>query len=393
MIKKLAPKSAARTQSPRPAPDSVSTRTLAPTELLLDPNNPRLPPGERGKSQTRLIQLMLERFDIAEIAESICSAGFLPLDPFIGYEEHGTTYILEGNRRLATIKLLLDPSLVPDEFRRTWSAFNARLRPEDRQEMAQIDVRVYQDRRDVNVLSYIGYRHVNGVMSWEAEEKAAFIAQLIEDDGIKWTYADVAAKLGSKPNYVEKLYVAHRLIEQAKEEKVPGHDRMRKQFGVLTRALQSPGVTKFLEIGFPGDPTKSQRPSNGNDRNLEDFVRWTFGTDSAKPVLEDSRDLTKWGQALSSTESVRYLRAAKDPRFDRAFAKSGGPKEGLIDALMSAGDYLEEAVPLVRQHKQDTEVKNAVARCTDYLYQILLSFPDLAKDQGLELHDATSSPQ
>ena len=160
---------------------------------------------------------------------------------------------------------------------------------------------------------------------------------------------------------------------------------------MLTRALQSPGIQKFLGVKFPNDPKKSVRPCTASKRNLEDFVRWTFGTEDAKPVLEDSRDLTKWGQTLDSSEAVRYLRTAKDPRFERAYAKSGGIRESLVDALMGASDLLQESVPLVRGHKQDDDVRRSVERCTDYLVQILRHFPKIAKRQGLELHDAPAS--
>jgi len=334
---------------------------------------------------------MLEQFSIDEIAESICSAGFLPLDPFIGYQEQNKTYMLEGNRRLATIKLLLQPELTPPRFARAWDAFRGRLRPECKAAMKKINVLVYKDRRDATVLSYVGFRHVNGVLPWQAEEKAAFIANLLEDKNLRWSYDEVARKIGSKRAYVEKLYVAHRLIEQATDEEVPGTARMRSAFGVLTRALQSPGVVKFLGVEFPNDPKKSSRPCTKPKRDLEDFVRWTFGTEDVKPVVEDSRDLTKWGQALESQESVRYLRTAKDPRFERAYAKSGGLREGLIDALLAASDYLAEAVPLVRQHKGEEDVQRGVGRCADYLAQILVHFPSIAEQQGLEVRVARTT--
>ncbi len=366
-------------------------KQLAPGNLLLDPQNPRLPPNERGKGQERLLEIMLERFAIEEIAESICSAGFLPMDPFIGFDDGNKTVILEGNRRLATIKLLLTPTLAPERFARTWKAYAARLSNASRQMMSHLSVMVYHDRRNASVLSYIGYRHVNGVMSWEAEEKAAFIASLIEDKTVKWSYSDIANKLGSKPTYVEKLYVAHRLIEQAKEEQIPGHEIMRSQFGVLTRSLQSRGIPQFLGIEFPGDPTKSRRPATTSKRDLQDFVQWTFGTEDVKRILEDSRDLTKWGQTLASQESVRYLRTAKDPRFERAYAKSGGLKEGLVDSLLAASDALADAVPLVRQHKKEEDVQRGIERCTDYLSQILAHFPEIAQRQGVELRDAPTA--
>lgn len=365
---------------------------LDPLKLLLDPQNPRLPPGDKGKTQSSLIDVMLERFDIHEIAESICASGFLPLDPFIGFRDGKDIYVLEGNRRLATLRLLLDPSSVPANHKKTWDGYRNRLDADALESMGRIPVLVYDDRRDAHVLAYIGYRHVNGVMPWDAEEKAAYIAMLLEDRQIKWTYKEIADKLGSKPAYVEKLYVAHRLIEQARHEDVPGAENMRQKFGVLTRAIQSPGVTRFLGVDFPHDPKKSQKPSTKPNKDLEDFVRWTFGIgDDVQPIVEDSRDLTKWGQILDSVDAIRYLRTSKDPRFDRAYSKSGGVREGLIDSLMAAGDYLEEAVPHVKQHKDLNDVQIAIERCTDFLSQILIHVPEIAKRQGLELTSAAAT--
>ncbi len=308
-----------------------------PRELFLDPENPRLPPSERGKSQERIVEMMIERFSISEIAESICSAGFQPIDPFLGYKEGNKAIILEGNRRLATIKLLLQPELTPARHMRTWDEYRSRLSNESRTAMQEIRVLMYGSRIQADVLAYIGYRHVNGVMSWDAEEKAAYIANLIEDPKVGWSYQDIAQKLGSKPAYIEKLYVAHRLVEQAREDDVPGAKQMRANFGVLTRGLQSPGVAAFLGLSFPKDPTKSRTPATKPARDLQDFVRWTFGTDDEKPVLEDSRDLTRWGQILGSEDAVRYLRSTTDPRFDRAYGKSGGLKEGLMDSADGSG--------------------------------------------------------
>lgn len=380
-----------RNQSRRSAAvavQSASIEELDPRKLQLDPQNPRLPPVDRGNTQERIIEMMIERFSVSEIAESICSAGFQPIDPFLGYRDGNKEIILEGNRRLATIKLLLQPELTPPRHIRTWQDYRKRLGAESKAAMEKIQVRMYSSRVQGDVLAYIGYRHVNGVMSWDAEEKAAYIAQLIENPEVSWSYQDIAQKLGSKASYVEKLYIAHRLVEQAREQEVPGAKQMRQSFGVLTRGLQSPGVAAFLGLSFPKDPEKSRNPATNPNRDLQDFVRWTFGTDDERPVLEDSRDLTRWGQILGSQDAVRYLRSTSDPRFDRAYGKSGGIKEGLLDSLMAAADRLEEAVPLVRQHRSDDQIKRAVERCTDYMVQVLSQFPEIAQRQGVRLEDS-----
>ncbi len=359
------------------------------TDLLLDDQNPRLHPDERGDPQSKLMVIMLERFAIDEIAESICSAGFLPLDPFVGYKTAKGLVVLEGNRRLASLQLLLDATLCPERFQDRWAGFRRRVPAGTRNTIKAIEVRVAADRAHADVLSYIGFRHVNGVLAWAAEEKAAYIAMLVERH--KWSYKQIADNIGSKRHFVEKLYVGHRLVEQAKTEHVPGFDRMRQQFGVLDRAMQSPKIRAFLGVTFPDDPKKSRKPSTKPKRNLEEFARWTFGTDEHKKGLEDSRDLTKWGTVLASPDAIRYLRTADDPRFDRAYAKSGGLKEGLVDGLMGAADRLEEAIPLIRRHKSDPEVRRAVNRCADYFVQILRYFPSIQKDQGIRVQDDKAS--
>ena len=389
-MKKKIRKSPSRSTS-RLAQAAELVSDLSPLQIELDPFNPRLPPVYKGKGQRQLIEVMLDRFAINEIAESICTAGFVPLDPFIGYRADSKVIILEGNRRLATLQLLLDPALTPDRYKNAWANFRRRLSEKTRDAIKRISVLVYPTRKSPEVLAYIGYRHASGIMGWDAEEKAAFIAQLVEDN--KWSYEEIANTIGSKAAYVEKLYVSHRLIEQAKQDGVAGSDVMRNSFGVLTRAMQSPGVTRFLGVRFPHDPRKSHKPATAPKRDVEDFVRWTFGTADVKPVLEDSRDLTKWGQILSSTESVRYLRSADDPRFDRAYSRSGGLMQGLVDALLAAADRLSEAVPLVRQHRESADVKAAVARCADYMAQVLTYFPEEAEAQGLKLKDAPAASQ
>jgi hypothetical protein len=58
---------------------------------------------------------------------------------------------------------------------------------------------------------------------------------------------------------------------------------------------------------------------------------------------------------------------------------------------MTAADYLAEAVPLIRKHKELEDVRSAVERCTDYMAQILAHLPEIAEQQGLEIKGASGS--
>jgi len=361
-----------------------------PLTLKLDPQNPRLSSAEEGSDQPKLIEIMIERFKIEEIAESIIAAGYLPFDPLIGLRENNSVTILEGNRRIAAIQLLLEPMRAPEKHRDKWLALNRRLSKTVQSDLANLEVEVHKNRNDFNVRAYIGFRHVTGVLKWPSLEKASFIAELIDKD--KWTYDQVAERLGSYPRHIEKHYVAYKLVEQSDDLEIEGTKQMEDSFGVLLRALQAGGISDFLGLKYPNNPRASQRPIPKNKiSNLKVFVPWTFGTEETARILPDSRDLTKWGKILNSPAALGYLRRTPQPSFDRAWAKCGGQVESLAESLYTAADRLEESVALVPLHKNDEEVREAITLCTRFLIQILGNFPEICQAEGLTLTNVRSS--
>lgn len=366
-------------------PSEFQTRKLNPLDLELDPQNPRLTREEEGRSQEELLRIMIERFEADLLAKSIIASGYLHIDPLIGYQHNSTVTILEGNRRVAAIKLLLKPELAPEKHQSKWQKLSEQLPKNYRDELSTIPVDVYNDRNDIDLKAYIGFRHVTGVLQWPPLEKAGFIAQMVER-GL--TYEEIARRLGSYATHVERHYAAYRLVRQAADEEIPGTESMENLFGVLLRALQTPDVAKFLGISYPHNPKQSAKPvPNKNLENLRYFVEWTFGTKDKGRVLKDSRDLTKWGQILQSPAAVRYLKNTPQPEFDRAWLKSGGQKESLVESLYTASDRLEESVPLVSDHKQEKEVEEAVRQCTRFFTQILRYFPQIRQEYKVELKD------
>ncbi len=182
------------------------TKRLNPLEVKLDPQNPRLSrEHDKESSPEELLEIMIERFKVEEVAWSIVATGYIPFDPLIGWEHEGVTTILEGNRRIAAAKLLLDPTLAPVKYRKRWAELSAKLSVEKRKALELLDVTVYTDRSAADIKSYMGFRHVTGPLPWPPLEKAGFIAQLVEQDG--WTYKQIAERLGSYPTLVERHYV------------------------------------------------------------------------------------------------------------------------------------------------------------------------------------------
>jgi hypothetical protein len=229
-------------------------------------------------------------------------------------------------------------------------------------------VRVYGSRDDKVVTSYIGYRHVAGVLPWPAQEKASYIARLA-DQGL--SYAEIAEKLGSYPGHMRRHHLAFQLVGQAESWQTSGARQMGEAFGVLLRALQTEGIPSFIGLRPAEDPSKNVRPiPDDNKSEFEKFVRWTFGTEEAEKVLPESRELTRWGKILGSAPAIRYLSTANAPRFDRAWSLSGGEAESLSDMLWEASYLLADAVALVPEHLDDTSVVDAIRQCARFMRQI-----------------------
>src|SRR6266849_9097568 len=86
---------------------------LVPTHQLdFDPNNPRLiEDGIKNPTDAEIIMALSDSADLAEVVESIALNGYIDIEPIIAQKVGSCWKVLEGNRRLAAIRILQDPSL------------------------------------------------------------------------------------------------------------------------------------------------------------------------------------------------------------------------------------------------------------------------------------------
>ncbi len=88
-------------------------KNVSVTSLVLDTRNPRIPAASRRVKERDVIAHLIEHDKVYELAQAITEQGFFPTEILIGLEEGGKKVILEGNRRLAALKLLISPSIAP----------------------------------------------------------------------------------------------------------------------------------------------------------------------------------------------------------------------------------------------------------------------------------------
>lgn len=92
-----------------PAPSEGGYERIELDDLILDVKNPRL--AELGITSTAtpfdLVKALWEKMAVEEVATSIAYSGYFDHEPlFVEPAPNGKYVVIEGNRRLAAVKLL-----------------------------------------------------------------------------------------------------------------------------------------------------------------------------------------------------------------------------------------------------------------------------------------------
>src|SRR4051794_33377688 len=93
-----------------PALATAPSKSKAEQDLRFDARNPRLSEDE-DVSQAELLTRLWRDFAVDELALSIAANGFFPHEPLFAAEEDGELVVVEGNRRLAAVRLLRHASM------------------------------------------------------------------------------------------------------------------------------------------------------------------------------------------------------------------------------------------------------------------------------------------
>jgi len=331
--------------------------------LLLDDENFRLPPQLRGASQDELLRHFAGQYDLEEIAYSMIRKGYFEEEPLltISVPESEFRIVVEGNRRLATLKLLTDE----DVRRLVGGSLWLELAEEVRQtgvELAEVPTRNYATRDEL--LEYLGFRHVSGLMPWTPEAKARYVHALIVDHN--YSFEDAARSIGSRSDAIRRQFIAYRALMQAKAAN-RDVSAAEGRFGVFYRALQNRSIRAFLGLSGWTDATPETLQPLGEDgpRNLEELSGWLFGPGR---VVRDSRQIDDLGKVVADAAATSMLREHSD--ITLSLQELPPDREAVFVAIRTAFRELARANGLAFEFAGDEQLQAEVARLEPLLDQL-----------------------
>ncbi|ADE14164.1 hypothetical protein Nhal_0991 [Nitrosococcus halophilus Nc 4] len=215
--------------------------------LLLDPKNTRIPSDRRSDNQRQLLQELLAHENVKSLASSIAKLGLFANERLVVVSNGPRFTVLEGNRRLAAIKLLLKPELAPTDTQVNY--FRKLSSETDLSELERIDVAIVPDR--LSAVPIIAALHTGDAKrKWSSLQQARFYYELVEE-GL--TPLEISERIGVSLAQVRNFLRSEKLHRIALSLDLDAEIRQKIEdprfpLTTLERFIESQVGRKFLGI-------------------------------------------------------------------------------------------------------------------------------------------------
>lgn len=329
-----------------PTPPTTSASASAPTRkhilvrlLDFDPSNPRFPAEIAAGNSDELIERFIRDERLLEIITSIADQGYFEGEPLLVVPYTADRFhVIEGNRRLAALKLLTGEIQVPQgRFSVEEACEKAENRP------TEVPCLIFQNTDQI--LRYLGFRHITGIKSWSSLQKARYLKRMRDTFYHQYNEKEqltrLAREIGSRQDYVGQMLAALNIYEHAEAKefyKVDGLNPQEIDFSVLSTALSYSNIANFIGL----DGRQDTEAKNLKDENLKNLLSWMFVAKSnQRSILGESRNLKKLAAIVESDNAITIL--AKEGNLNLAYELSAGPAQALNLALKLVEKRLKDA--------------------------------------------------
>lgn len=323
-------------------------------QLHLDPENPRLPERLKNAPEKEVLNWMLSDATLVDLMASIAENGFFNGEPILVVEEGGKNIVVEGNRRLASIKLLANPELATESPRTIKNV--AEIAVSNNSIPQTIWVYMCRDREEVR--NYLGFRHVSGVKQWPLISKARYLYSLfLEKNRFDYdVYKELAREIGSKANYVRKLLIGYQAFQHIKTNNWFGMGETLNEESFDLSLISEVLNTQPTVAAYAGVKVDEEKPFETLDKEkFEQLTKWLYQvTSTGRTRIGDNRNLRLLSKILQNEDAKKaFIEDGKS--ITEAAELTDLSDENIRFYLNEANNNLNEAQRMVHKAKQPTK--------------------------------------
>jgi hypothetical protein len=328
--------------------------------LHLDKGNPRL--GERAgkaKSETELLDWIVNAFGIDDILSSIAVNGFFGAEPLIGVRgKNSEIRIIEGNRRLVACLILAADERASHQSKRT-ADFQALQAKHHQAAVTEVPVLVFDEGEySSELLSYLGVRHLAGLQPWDSYAKAAWVARILDEGNLKLD--DVSQMTGDQHRTVARLlegyYFVNQLQKTGRFNPAASYRRGRGSnteypFSWVYTALGFRPIREWLDLDDINQGPKELPVKSKHLDKARDLMLYLFGDklQERQPAITDSRQIADLAMSLSDPKRRQMLGRGKT--VDEVAEMSEPVEDRLSKYIFDAEEALQKVVVILSQEE------------------------------------------
>ena len=283
---------------------SWSSKRLSIENLKLDVNNPRFSyQSTKEMNQTEIVKFLIANHSVYDLAKSIAVNGYLLNEQPIVCKEGDSYVVLEGNRRIAACKVILNPYKY--------------LTPQRAKELSKygridekIQCHIAPTRRDADTLIYNKHTGIP-LQKWDKVSQDAFLCTLLKHEDL--SVEDVARRLSVSTSEIRKALRRHSIhqycidlfsdepyeLEQIKEQGFPITNFER--FYDDERGLKFLGLT----FGSNGEILKCL-PVEEFDRRFRFIVLQILSQELTSRTFNNEKDKEEYFSAIKRFDKERF---------------------------------------------------------------------------------------
>lgn len=180
--------------------------------LHLDLSNPRLKYRNVKLNQTEIIKFLIQYENVYDLAKKISEEGyFVGEEPIICIEGE-KKIVLEGNRRVAALKILQDPNKYLSSIRS--KTLQKNILENNIKTDRKIRCYIAPNRILANPIIYERHKG-ESLQKWKTGNQYAFVADMYYDDGL--SISDIASVLNETTSKILRPLKAYNLFIEAKD--------------------------------------------------------------------------------------------------------------------------------------------------------------------------------
>ncbi|WP_271785355.1 AAA family ATPase [Aquimarina algiphila] len=313
--------------------------------LLLDPNNYRfidkpeykeVPENELDDSrvQQRTLNFLLGKnnANIKDLISSFTTNGFLDIDQ-IQVKAVGEKFlVIEGNRRVATLKYLFNEFKLGNDV--------GKLKESDFKSMNLVEI---VDEDPVQHLVSMGLHHISGKKRWNAVNEVQLINDLITKHNKSEDY--ICDALGISKVKLRRGIRTLNLIQMYKDSDY-GDQFESSMYTIFESVIASPDIRNWLDWD-------NNIYTVGNQTNLERLFNWVSETEEIETDADGNERTSKQEPIISQYRQIRDLsQFINDPQAIKRMEDSRNITEGYAYSDVIGENRLKNALTNIKSEVQ-----------------------------------------